>query len=205
MFFVLATLSPTALFAQSTSTADLGLSITPLLPTTVAPGSSGILQFTATNAGPDDIQVQPFASSNILESRPGDFIEFDVSFALVDPAGGCQFSTTPLDPLPFQRPTFVLHFRFPAIAAQSTATCDVRYSVHPLTEPQQIPITWTVQLSAGDDPNPVNDVVNLIFNIAGPAPPSVPVPAVSSMALLQLLGALIAGASVVRRRTRPTR
>lgn len=82
---------------------------------------------------------------------------------------------------------------FPPIAASESMTCSVRYVLDPAVTNQQVPVSWETRTFAETDPNPDNDLVELVFNVGGVGPPqsATPVPGLNIVGIgLLMLGVL---------------
>lgn len=165
---LLAAVSVSAI-AQSGSVADLELVITPLLPTTLRPGSVGTLVLSVTNQGPDTAGISPsgpviIVSSSYLESMA----EIDgrvVYFDGIDGAGSCVVYTSHIDPPPPQGPLYSSLIRFGSIPVGATRSCQFQYALNPQVSDTIIELAWEVQSPVDSDPNPGNNVNVLIFTV----------------------------------------
>lgn len=181
--------------AQPEPIADLALSITPSLSQVLVPGSSGTLQVTVLNNGPDDAGLTSPASHPIVVrtslqmERPDGGI--DVRFLPASSPDSCVLIATVIDPPPGMRPQWSYGLSFPPTRSGESTTCQVRFTLDPRVSGQQVPITWRVRTFSEIDPNPANDSVSLIFNVGGvPTPQQVPIlhPVGLFVLLLVMLG-----------------
>ena len=194
------------LSAQPELVADLSISVQPSAPPTPAPGAVGILTVTVSNHGPDDAGLTSFndhplmAYTNLQEERPDGGI--DVYFFPAYPADSCVMFAVVVDPMPGGRPQWAHALYFEPILAGESTTCSLRYQVDENVADQEVPITWRVRTFTETDPNPDNDTVEIVFNVAGQVPqPATPVPVLKPVGFgVLLLTVLVMGTAANRRR-----
>lgn len=187
--------------------ADLQLVIEPALPGLIAPGESGVLQMRVTNHGPDDSGFQfdnvfPSALSSLLLERPDGSL--DIYFFPPDEPDECSFRVAVIDPRP---PNFDVFWGyavgFQPILVNESVTCSIRYELNPSIVNQQVTMSWRVRTSFETDPNPNNNIAELVFNVGdGAVSPARPVPSLSMIGLGLLVLAFLGFSSKAGNRRR---
>lgn len=100
-------------------------------------------------------------------------------------------------------PQWVYGLDFPPILAGESITCAIRYSLDEDIAKLDIPITWRVRTFTEADPNPDNDIVEVIFNVAGGGPQTAtPVPGLrlAAIGILWLAMLMLGAAAAFRTR-----
>lgn len=161
------------------ATVDLGISVSVMPSGVLLPGSEGVVNISITNYGPDT------GSAAFVMGRTSDGM--GVSYpplnfvGLLD--GPCTGSPI-FDPPPGDIFSFwIVH----DLAPDETAVCSFSFVVTETSVTEQL-ARWEVMAGAGGqhDPNPVNDVAEVMLRFAPQVAP-LPVPALSWPGLLLLL------------------
>lgn len=191
--------------AQSQHIADLSIDVQPTLPPTPAAGTLGILTITVSNNGPDDAGLtssssHPLAAYTSLQDERADG-GHDVYFFPSYPVDDCRYFVAVVDPMPGGVPQWGYGLDFPPILVGESVSCSLRYKLDEDVADRAIPILWSVATFTETDPNPDNDIVEVIFNVAGSGPqPATPVPGLRLTALgILWLAMLMLGAAAAFR------
>lgn len=191
--------------AQSQQIADLSIDVQPTLPRTPLSGTLRVLTITVSNNGPDDAGLtssssHPLAAYTSLQDERPDG-GHDVYLFPSYPVDDCRYFVAVVDPVPGGVPQWGYGLDFPPILVGESVSCSLRYKLDEDVADRAIPIVWSVATFTETDPNPDNNSVEVIFNVAGGEPQTtVPVPGLQLFALsILLLTTLMLGAAAVSR------
>lgn len=194
--------------AQSTVIADLAIDVQPKSPPTPAAGSLGTLTITVANHGPDDAGLTSSSThplvvyTSLQDERPDG--GHDVYFFPPYPADDCRYSVTVVDPMPGGVPQWAYGLDFPPILVGESVSCSLRYKLDEVVADRAIPILWSVATFTETDPNPGNDSMEVVFNVAGSGlqtPTPVPGLRVAALGILWLAMLMLGVAGAFRTRT----
>jgi len=194
---------PLQTLAGSRPQVDLSIEVS-VTPEQFVAGGISIVTLRVHNEGPDVAGgVYPNEQTIIVLEKPYDIVGGPPPFIIPEAGDGCTVyveESEYIPGLPEGGITLMWSYWFDAIAPGESRTCT--YRAHMLeTTTESFDSYWRVYAPTDDDTDPDNNRVDYTF-VAAPRAAVVPVPGLSSMALIVLGMMLVLAASMHRKRGR---